>query len=139
MIFGGYVKPMQDFIKLNEGLYRRIPYTFDFDDYSDYELAEILVLMTKKKGYKLDEKLTEGNLALLVKIIQENTPPRARQRMNGGIRERMFDNAKQELDKRDNADNPTIVLNEADLVAGCKEIKPPPEDDDAAGGSGGYA
>merc|ERR1711953_740270 len=134
MIFGGYVKPMEEFLKANEGLYRRIPYTFDFDDYSDYELAEILVLMCKKKGYKLDDAVTEADLALLVKIIQENTPKRARERMNGGICERMFDNAKQELDKRDNPENPTIVLTEADLVTGCKEIKPPPEDDDAKGG-----
>jgi hypothetical protein len=50
MIFAGYPREMQQFMNLNAGMYRRIHYTFTFDDYTPTDLAEILQLMVIKTG-----------------------------------------------------------------------------------------
>jgi len=56
--FAGYNKDMQSFFEHNEGLRSRIPYTFQFEDFSDAELLKIFKDRLEKK-YKNDrgEKL----------------------------------------------------------------------------------
>merc|ERR1712187_695579 len=129
MVFAGYTHNMEEFMKVNDGLYRRIPYTFNFSDYSCAALAEILEVMTKKKGFELEPCLTSKSRQLLSTIIEKETLPRSRLMMNGGICERIFDLGKQQLDMRDDKTNPSVELNESDIRAACSLIPPPPSDD----------
>jgi len=47
--------------------------------------------------------------------------------MNGGLCERIFDQAKQHLDARDDPERPTVELSAQDVRAACRSIPPPPE------------
>lgn len=48
-IFAGYRKEMEKFFEHNPGLKSRIPYTFEFEDYTDKVLMDILERMITKK------------------------------------------------------------------------------------------
>jgi hypothetical protein len=49
---------MARFMQANEGLYRRIAYTFRFSDYTPVNLAEIMEVYCRKKGFFLEEVRT---------------------------------------------------------------------------------
>jgi len=133
MVFAGYTHNMDHFMQQNDGLYRRIPYTFNFTDYSCSELAEILEVMTKKNGFELEPCLTNNARQMLSSIIEKETLPRSRKLMNGGICERIFSLAKQQLDLRDDKKNPSVMLTADDIHTACGLIPPPPGNDGGAG------
>lgn len=56
VIFAGYPDKMERFLEKNEGLRSRIAFHIDFPDYNEDELCDILRLMSKEKGYTLDEE-----------------------------------------------------------------------------------
>ena len=56
VIFAGYPDKMERFLEKNEGLGSRIAFHVDFPDYNAEELCDILKLMSKEKGYTLDEE-----------------------------------------------------------------------------------
>lgn len=56
VIFAGYPDKMERFLEKNEGLRSRIAFHVDFPDYNAEELCDILKLMSKEKGYVLDEE-----------------------------------------------------------------------------------
>ena len=56
VIFAGYPDKMERFLEKNEGLRSRIAFHVDFLDYNAEELCDILKLMSKEKGYTLDEE-----------------------------------------------------------------------------------
>eukprot|EP00397_Hematodinium_sp_SG-2012_P024194 GEMP01025190.1.p1 GENE.GEMP01025190.1~~GEMP01025190.1.p1 ORF type:complete len:624 (+),score=125.32 GEMP01025190.1:22-1893(+) len=121
MIFAGYGAAMGDFMKANDGLYRRISYTFDFEDYDCESLAQILKLYVAKNGFTL-----ELSVHSVASIIEDHTIPECRAMMNGGLCERVFTSAKQRLDTRTDHTNPSIVLVEEDLRWACIELPLPP-------------
>jgi len=125
MIFAGYVNDMASFMACNDGLYRRIVYTFDFPDYSCRDLAEILHRLVRGKGFRLPPQLLEADRSGLAALLEKHTTPSTRRMMNGGLCEHVFDLAKQQLDARDNPETPTIELSAEDLRAACKSIRPP--------------
>ena len=53
-IFAGYKKEMGDFLEMNSGISSRIGYTFNFEDYSREELAEILYKKIEKSNLKIE-------------------------------------------------------------------------------------
>ncbi|MBQ3413928.1 MAG: AAA family ATPase [Clostridia bacterium] len=55
VIFAGYSKEMQEFIRTNSGIKSRIGYTFEFADYTEDELFEIFKLKSSKMGLLIDE------------------------------------------------------------------------------------
>jgi hypothetical protein len=118
---------MDRWIRSNEGLYRRIAYTFDFQDYTPLELAEILHHIVEQKGFVLESSF-QGDVgkSRLASLLDVYTSPRARQLMNGGVCERIFEAAKQCLDERDNPSQPSIMIVETDIVAACRRIPLPP-------------
>lgn len=126
MVFAGYTAEMQNFMMQNEGLYRRIPFTFSFPNYSCPEIAEILEKMVAKSGFELEGKLLANGRQRLARVIETQTLPQTRSLMNGGLCERMFVFAKQALDSRDDPGNPTTVLSTEDVVLACRQIPPPP-------------
>lgn len=126
MIFAGYPADMQQFMSQNSGLYRRIPYTFNFSNYSCSELAEIFECFIAKKGFSLERRLSENGRQDLAGILERNTLPQARGLMNGGLCERLFSLAKEALDLRDDPMSPSVVLSSSDILFACKRLPPPP-------------
>merc|ERR1719399_2631018 len=126
MVFAGYTAEMEEFMSVNEGLYRRVPYTFTFPDYSCAELAEILQLLTERRGFQLEEALLKDGRQMLAGIIESRTLPSTRSLMNGGLCERIFPLAKEALDARDDPLNPTNVFSRLDIMTACELIPPPP-------------
>lgn len=59
---------MKLFLEKNEELRRRIAFYVDFPDYNAEELCDILKLMSKEKGYMLDE---EADFVQLVNSIRQ--------------------------------------------------------------------
>ena len=55
VIFAGYPDMMNDFIDSNAGLRSRIAFHVDFPDYDVDELNEILCVMAKDRGYRLNQ------------------------------------------------------------------------------------
>ena len=60
VIFAGYRKGMQDFIDSNPGIASRIGYTFEFPDYNEYELADILYKKMDKCELQINDKSKES-------------------------------------------------------------------------------
>ena len=143
MVFAGYPNDMDQFMQANSGLYRRIAYTFDFEDYTPLDLAKILGKMAQGKGFGLSADLTANNFEVLARMIEEGTLPEARALMNGGICERIFTFAKQSLDGRCQASGQVSVeITAEDITMAMTRIPPPPRrddggDDDGGGGGGG--
>ena len=140
MVFAGYPNDMDKFMQANSGLYRRIAYTFDFEDYTPLDLAKILGKMAQGKGFGLSADLTANNFEVLARMIEEGTLPEARALMNGGICERIFTFAKQSLDGRCQASGQVSVeITAEDITMAMTRIPPPPRrgDDDGGGDDGG--
>ena len=141
MVFAGYPNDMDQFMQANSGLYRRIAYTFDFEDYTPLDLAKILGKMAQGKGFGLSAELTSNNFEVLSRMIEEGTLPEARALMNGGICERIFTFAKQSLDGRCQASGQVSVeITAEDITMAMTRIPPPPRRDDGGcddGGRGG--
>lgn len=56
IIFAGYTKNMEDFLKMNEGLRSRIPNNFIFEDYTVPQLVRIGLDELTSQGYKINEE-----------------------------------------------------------------------------------
>ena len=56
VIFAGYHKEMAEFLETNSGLKSRIPTTFDFEDYSPDEIAQIGEFILQGQGYQYDSE-----------------------------------------------------------------------------------
>ena len=54
-VFAGYKIQMEEFLKSNSGLKRRIQYTFDFKDYTPYELGVMLRRELVRAGYVIPQ------------------------------------------------------------------------------------
>jgi stage V sporulation protein K len=63
MIFAGYEQQMEDFLSVNPGLARRIPYRYHFHAYDQQQLMQIFTVMAQAKG----ETLADG-------VLQEVQP-----------------------------------------------------------------
>lgn len=67
VIFAGYSKEMDAFLKSNSGIVSRIGYTMEFKDYTVDELIEIFKSMFKKSGFSI----TKRAIQKARKIIEE--------------------------------------------------------------------
>ncbi len=56
IIFAGYHDEMNDFVGLNPGLKSRIRYYFEFEDYNEDELIQILYMKLKKLNLTIDDE-----------------------------------------------------------------------------------
>lgn len=86
VIFAGYKKEMDDFIKSNSGLMSRIGYTFEFENYSDEQLYEIFQVKCRSYNFEINEEVKKkvmeifkyfssvdnfGNGRFVEKVLQE--------------------------------------------------------------------
>ncbi len=53
VVLAGYPAPMDNFIRVNEGIARRITHRIHIDDYSALELVQIFIQMANRQGYLL--------------------------------------------------------------------------------------
>ena len=64
VIFAGYTEPTLTMIEANSGLKDRIQFYFDFEDYTENQLYEILQIMVNREGYKIDKDAKPEILAI---------------------------------------------------------------------------
>ena len=65
VIFAGYTKEMDAFLKSNSGIVSRIGYTMDFKDYTVEELIAIFKSMFKKSGFTVEKSAVEKAKAII--------------------------------------------------------------------------
>ena len=97
VIVAGYPEPMKKFIEANPGLKDRFMTYIDFQDYSVKELGEILDVMIKDRGYKLEPDAREFAMSLLEK---EKARVKAKDFGNGRVVRNLVEKADKELAMR---------------------------------------
>jgi stage V sporulation protein K len=87
-IFAGYKKEMDSFLKMNDGLLRRLPQRFDLRDYTAQELRDIF----RAKLTKLQEDLHPPDLwDRLPGLIEDIMPKSLIQKTNAGLSDQLYD------------------------------------------------
>ena len=71
VIFAGYPDMMNDFIDSNAGLRSRIAFHVDFPDYDVDELNEILCVMAKDRGYRLNQGIRKKCREIFADVVKE--------------------------------------------------------------------
>jgi SpoVK/Ycf46/Vps4 family AAA+-type ATPase len=71
VIFAGYPDMMNDFIDSNAGLRSRIAFHVDFPDYDVDELNEILCVMAKDRGYRLNQGIRKKCRGIFADVVKE--------------------------------------------------------------------
>ncbi|CAA0829181.1 AAA-type ATPase family protein / ankyrin repeat family protein [Striga hermonthica] len=129
VVFAGYTEPMRRVFSSNEGFCRRVTHFFDFDDYSSWELAEMLMIKMRKAdeksrlfGFRLHPSCT---LDAVVAVIERCSTEKLRNKLNGGLVDHMLNNARECLDARLNLSSTgdellTITL--GDLENGLRHL-----------------
>lgn len=122
-IFAGYEKPMNDFLDVNAGLSRRIPYRYKFDAYTIPQLTQIFEVMCKSKHEVLDEGLLAKIPAMIGRFDES-----IRLEQNAGLISNWLNFAEMERDDRVDltaaAKNPALasLLLEEDMEAGFQKL-----------------
>jgi hypothetical protein len=70
-VFAGYEQQMEEFLKVNEGLARRIPYRYNFTAYTREQLTEIFKVMCVGKGEQVPEEVLEEVPRMLGEVSEE--------------------------------------------------------------------
>jgi SpoVK/Ycf46/Vps4 family AAA+-type ATPase len=94
VIFAGYPDEMREFIHENPGLERRINYTINFEDYSNEELWDILMLKINSSGFKIADDCKDYGISYFEKL------PRNKSFANAGAAEKLLGILKSNLDNR---------------------------------------
>lgn len=69
VIFAGYSKEMDTFLKSNSGIVSRIGYTMEFKDYTLDELITIFVSMFEKSGFVVDDGAIEKAKEIITEFM----------------------------------------------------------------------
>ena len=64
VIFAGYPDKMEEFLSRNPGLRSRVPFTFEFKDYSAEEMVQIAHSEASRKGFTIDPSASEKVFSL---------------------------------------------------------------------------
>ena len=87
IIFAGYTKEMDQFLKMNSGLKSRIPNVFDFEDYTADEVVQIGLFDLSKRQYILEN---EDTYSEVVKDSYENTNDHSNGRWIRNVNEKLI-------------------------------------------------
>ena len=87
IIFAGYTKEMEQFLKMNSGLKSRIPNVFDFEDYTADEVVQIGLFDLSKRQYILEN---EDTYSEVVKDSYENTNDHSNGRWIRNVNEKLI-------------------------------------------------
>lgn len=69
VIFAGYPREMEEFMKRNPGLRSRVPFRIEFQDYSAEEMVQIAECDATARGFSMDEAAREKVLHLCEECI----------------------------------------------------------------------
>lgn len=69
VIVAGYHNEMNDFFKTNSGLKSRFPNSFDFKDYTLFEMSEIAKMMAKSEDYIIPDECFADLMHVLLKGV----------------------------------------------------------------------
>lgn len=95
-MFAGYPEPMRKFIQSNPGFRRRIGHVFNLPDYNCFEISEIFKRKFEQAHFVVGNQLVDE----LPYIFLEHFPRDMVAQLNGGLAERVFDLARDELNER---------------------------------------
>jgi len=135
MIFAGYEHPMEEFLRANEGIARRLYDKFIFRPYKKPELLEIFKIMLRVNGEKLHDE--EKSLREVTKML-ESVPESYTKDKNGGFVENWIQNARlardELLDIKEMEDDPSCLtmLKPQHLKIGLSSLKLRIEIDEAS-------
>ncbi|MSE05949.1 AAA family ATPase, partial [Lactobacillus salivarius] len=87
IIFAGYTKEMDQFLKMNSGLKSRIPNVFDFEDYTADEVVQIGLFDLSKRQYILEN---EDTYSEVVKDSYESTNDHSNGRWIRNVNEKLI-------------------------------------------------
>ena len=87
IIFAGYTKEMDQFLKMNSGLKSRIPNVFDFEDYTADKVVQIGLFDLSKRQYILEN---EDTYSEVVKDSYENTNDHSNGRWIRNVNEKLI-------------------------------------------------
>lgn len=123
-IFAGYEKPMEDFLRVNEGLARRIPYRYSFEAYTIDQLCQIFRVMCDSKGEMLESGVADEIPKMLASVDESMLGTQ-----NAGLIGNWLSFAQGERDDRVDIDealaNPDLAstLAASDLFAALGRVK----------------
>jgi SpoVK/Ycf46/Vps4 family AAA+-type ATPase len=127
MMFAGYIDDMKRFFRANEGLTRRIPRQWEFEDMSVPQLVELSRIIVKHSPFSIAEAVTDADL---LSILERHTTAKQRSKLNGGLCSLLLRLAKEHLDRRltlgtASVDN-IMTYTREDLVNAAKRLPMPP-------------
>lgn len=73
IIFAGYSNEMKKFLEVNPGLQSRIPNVFEFEDYTEDELAQLGLLSLDKEGFEIDKQLYSEKLKAMYSLTNDHS------------------------------------------------------------------
>lgn len=113
IIFAGYTKEMNEFLKQNSGLASRIPHTFDFEDYTPEEIVQIGLMGIHNAGYVVDESYYSE--------VVKNNYAQSKEHSNGrwvrNLNEQLIMVMSDRVAKSEDADINTILKEDLDVIA----------------------
>lgn len=129
VIFAGYTEPMKRVFSSNEGFCRRVTHSFQFQDYSCNDLAQMLLIKMKNQdeksrlyGFRLHPSCT---LNAIVSVMERCSTEKLRNKLNGGLVDNMLNNARENLDSRlsfDSKGDQLLTITLSDLEAGLNSL-----------------
>eukprot|EP00946_MAST-07B_sp_MAST-7B-sp1_P004751 g4751.t1 len=127
MMFAGYVDDMKRFFRANEGLTRRIPRQWEFEDMTVPQLVELTRIIVKHSPFSISDTVSDSDLT---RILEQHTTAKQRSKLNGGLCSLLLRLAKEHLDRRltlgtASVDN-IMTYTKDDLVNAAKRLPMPP-------------
>ena len=112
VIFAGYHKEMAEFLESNSGLKSRVPTTFDFEDYSPDEIAQIGEFILQGQGYQYD---TESYRAV-VKEAYAETDDHSNGRWIRNFNQKLLAHMSRRVTKDESSDFNTITSEDLEKI-----------------------
>lgn len=129
VVFAGYTEPMKRVFSSNEGFCRRVTHSFQFEDYSCEDLAEMLLIKMSKQdeksrlyGFRLHPSCSRN---AVVSLMEQCSTEKLRNKLNGGLVDNMLNNARENLDSRlsfDSKGDELLTIMLSDLEAGLQAL-----------------
>ncbi len=128
MMFAGYPDDMQRFFAANEGLTRRVPRQWTFEDMTVSQIVELIRIMIKHSPFGIAEGVSDADLTAM---IEAHTTAHQRSKLNGGMCSLTLRLSKEHLDRRLTLDDATtaniMTYRREDIEQALQRLPVPPE------------
>ncbi|MFF2481043.1 AAA family ATPase [Paenibacillus sp. NPDC058071] len=122
VVIAGYTAEIEDFLRSNPGLRSRFPFIVEFPDYTPANMLEIMQLITKNNGFRIEESALGG----LEELFEQRQIPGRNDSGNGRLVRNLFEEAVRKQSTRiggqlENGQPDLQLLTTADFGIGEKE------------------